>query len=392
LKILHVIPVFSEAFGGPVAVVRSMAKELAKRHEVTVYTTTALDTKHDSKTREERIDGYKIIYFNRSLKHFYFNKFMGQINLSFTMLKAIKDHLREFDLVHVHSWQQFPDVLVHKYARKYGVPYILQVHGSLPNIIEKQKIKHLFDILFGKRILQDASMLVATCQLEANQMRAAGVPAKKIAIIHNSLIESQFKNLPLEGSLKRRLGLTEEQKIILYLGRIHKIKGIDTLVKSYCNIIKEFDNTRLVIIGPDDGYLNDLKSLISLLKMENNIIVSGPAYGKEKMEAYVDAEVCVFPSNYEIFGMTTIEACACGKPVITSEVSGIAPEIIVDGETGFLIKPNDIFALSQDLRFILLNGEKARQIGKKARVFALSFFTAKKVIPDLENLYAQICS
>lgn len=134
MRILQVIPVFSDSFGGPVTAVRSISKELAKKHEVAVYTTAALDSKHDFDPKEEEINGYHVVYFPRTLRTLCYIGFLGQLNLSLGMFKAVKKDMKKFDVVHVHSWQQFPDILVHHFATKFQVPYILQTHGSIPEL------------------------------------------------------------------------------------------------------------------------------------------------------------------------------------------------------------------------------------------------------------------
>jgi len=101
---------------------------------------------------------------------------------------------------------------------------------------------------------------------------------------------------------------------VLYLGRIRRIKGVDILVKAFANIIEKLKDVRLVVVGPDDGYLGELVALINALKMEDNVLITCPLYGRDKLEAYVDAKVYVLPSRYETFPMSLLEAYACAKP------------------------------------------------------------------------------
>ena len=130
------IPVFSANFGGPVSVVRFISKELAKRHEVTVYTTAATSHRHDfiKSPIEVKKWGYRTVYFPRNLKFFGFN-------ISKTMAEALKENIQKYDIVHLHSWRHFQDIIVHHYARRYNVPYVLQVHGSLPKNNTKKNLK-----------------------------------------------------------------------------------------------------------------------------------------------------------------------------------------------------------------------------------------------------------
>jgi len=108
---------------------------------------------------------------------------------------------------------------------------------------------------------------------EAEQYRRMGVPEEKIAIIPNWIDLSEYASLPPEDSFKKKFGLKEREKIVLYLGRIHKIKGIDILVKAFANVIK-LDSVRLVVGGTDDGYLSELQALIKALRIEHNVLIT----------------------------------------------------------------------------------------------------------------------
>ena len=221
-------------------------------------------------------------------------------------------------------------------------------------------------MFFRNNILQKATKVVALNRFEADQYMRMGVPEEKIAIIPNGLDLSEYANLPPKGAFKSKFGIPEEKKIILYLGRIHKIKGIDFLIKAYAYLINDmhYKEVLLVIAGPDDGYLKEAKSLASALGISKHVLFTGPLYGQDKLEAYVDSDVVVLPSRYETFPMTILEAYACGKPVIASKVGGLE-DLIINGETGLLFEPENVKQLAESI-FNLLNGnEVAKKNGSK---------------------------
>ncbi|MEM3674483.1 MAG: glycosyltransferase [Candidatus Methanomethyliaceae archaeon] len=386
MRILQIIPVFSDPFGGPVTVVRSISKELAKRHEVTVYTTTALDSKHDIPPNECEKDGYKIIYFDRSIKPLCYSELLGPLNFSFEMARAIKNHISEFDVVHVHSWQQFPEIIVHHYAIKYRIPYTLQVHGSLTRIGAKKKLKLLYDILLGYQVLMDASKLIALHKVEAEQYKAIGIPEEKIDIIPNGIDLSEYANLPPKGYFKKKFGIPEEKKIILYLGRIHKTKGIDFLIKAYAHLTKRMGvkGTALVIAGPDDGYLNEAKVLVKSLNIAESVIFTGFIGREDKLKALVDAEVFVTPSFYG-FPVTFLEACATGVPIVTTSM-GDSLEWI-DGKAGYVSKPS-VKDFTEKICTIL-NKEIRKNISNNCLNLAKEF-SIEKVVCKLERVYKEV--
>ncbi|MEM2294111.1 MAG: glycosyltransferase [Nitrososphaerota archaeon] len=387
MRILQVVPVFSSPFGGPVTVVKSISKELAKRHDVIVYTTTALDLKHDSNPREEEIDGYRVTYFSRALKPLCYSYLFGQLNTSWGMMSAIKRNIKNFDIVHLHSWQQFPDFIVHHYATKCNVPYVLQAHGSIPRIGKKMR-KLLYDATFGYSILQDASKVIALNNLEAEQYRAMGVPEEKIAIVPNGIDLSDYANLPPKGSFKSKHNIPEDKKIILYLGRIHRTKGIDFLIKAYAYLTRKigYKDAILVIAGPNDGYLNEAKVLAKSLDLANSIIFTGFISKEDKLKALVDAEVFVTPCFYG-FPVTFLEACATGTPIVTTNLGDVLEWI--DGKAGYVTRPTP-YDMAEAIHSIISDEELRRRLSENCVNIVKSCFSIENITSKLEKVYEKV--
>jgi glycosyltransferase involved in cell wall biosynthesis len=301
-------------------------------------------------------------------------------------MKKAEEEIRRFDIIHMHNYRSFQNIIVAHYAKKYGVPYVLQAHGSLPRMVAKQRLKWIHDVFFGYGLLRDASKVIALSQMEAEQHRDMGVPDEKIAIIPNGIDLLEYADLPPKGAFRKAFGIDEGKKIVLYLGRIHKIKGIDILVKAFANVIEKLDDVKLVVVGPDDGYLAELKALIKVLKIEDNVLISGPLYGKKKLEAYIDSDVCVLSSYYEIWGMTILESIACGTPVILTENCGVA-EYLKD-RVGLVVKHGSR-TLGDALMEMLLHEDK-RSYFKKNCKDLVEDFDVSKIVPKLERIYEQI--
>jgi len=387
LKILLVVPYFppAEAFGGPVKVAYQTAKELVKRkHEVVVYTSDAKD--FSSRLRidsDNLIDGIRVHYF-RNLALTLVKKF--KLFITPQLVSRAKEEVKEFDVIHLHEYRTFQNIVIAHYANKYGVPYVLQAHGSLPRIMAKQRLKRIYDALFGYRLLRDASRVIALSRVEAEQYRSVGVPEEKIEVIPNGIDLSEYADLPPKGCFRQKFGIKEEEKIVLYLGRIHRIKGLDILVEAFAKVIEDLGDIRLVVVGPDDGYLNELKALINALKIEDNVLILDPLYGEDKLETYVDADVYVLPSRYEAFSISLLEAYACGKPVIASRVGGLT-DIVVEGITGLLVETRDVRKLTRSMLSLLNDDDRAKEMGLRSKQFVKENFTIEKVVDKLEPLY-----
>ena len=386
MKVLQIISAFYPPYssGGAAFVAHNISKALAKKgHKVTVYTTNALSREilFNPEQNPCNVDGVQVYYFRNMVYnpqiHIYFSK---------ELVEAIKESIARHDIVHIHEYRSYVSMVTMHYAKKYDVPYVLQAHGQLPRIIEKKSLKRIFDAFFGCRLLRGSSKVIALSQMEAQQYRNMGVPEERIEIIPNGIDLSEYGDLPPEGSFKKKFSIVEDEKMILYLGRIHRIKGLDVLVKAFSNIVEKLDDVKLVIVGPDDGYLSELEALIKALKIEHNVLILGPLYDRDKLEAYVDADVYVLPSRYETFPMAVLEAVACGTPALLTENCGIA-EYFRD-KVGLVVKP-DSNHLSEALLEMLLN-QKKRSIFRENCKTVIEKFNISKTVSVLERVYEEI--
>ena len=387
MKILQVVPYFppAHAFGGPVKVAYQVSRELMKRkHEVVVYTSDAGDFgSRLTMNSDKYVDGIKVHYF-RNLALMPVKKF--KLFITPQLVSRAKEEVDKFDVVHLHEYRTIQNIFIVHYAKKYGVPYVLQAHGSLPRIMAKQRLKWIYDVLFGYRLLRGASKVIALSRMEAEQYRGMGVPEEKIAIIPNGIDLSEYTHLPPKGSFKKKFNIDEDEKIVLYLGRIHRVKGIDILVKAFANIVEKLDDVKLVVVGPDDGYLGELKALIKALKMTDNVLITGPFYGKDKLEAYVDADVYVLPSRYETFPMTILEAVACRMPIILTENCGIM-EYFRD-RVGLVVKPTPKSLVDTLLK--ILQDEELSDVFRRNCEKVIEDFDVSKTILQLEEVYEAV--
>jgi glycosyltransferase involved in cell wall biosynthesis len=311
MKILQIIPAFAPKFGGPVTSVFSLSKEFVKQgNEVTVLTS---DFDYDETYAHQLEDyGVEIIPFHTMVN-------FGLFIYTPSMKKWLKDNVFRYDIIHMHNFRAYQNSLVIKYAKHYNIPTILQARGSVLPFFQKTLLKKIYDIVWGFYILKNTSKVIALCDTEAQQYQKMGVSLQKIEIIPNGIDLTQFSDLPLKGSFRSKYNISENEKIILFLGRIHKIKGIDLLIEAYSKVLEEFPNVRLVIAGPDDHYFSTLQKQIINSNITNLPLFTGPLYGKEKLSAYIDADVYVLPSRYETFPNTVLEAWACGRPVIVTK-------------------------------------------------------------------------
>jgi len=235
-------------------------------------------------------------------------------------------------------------------------------------------------------MLKNASKVIALNPTEAQQYVNIGIPKDKIETIPNGINLSKYRDLPMRGSFRKRFAISNNEKIVLYLGRIHKVKGLDILAEAFASVVAMLQDVKLVIVGPDDGYLEELERLIKVLGIENNVHVVGPVYGLDKLAAYRDADVYVLPSRYETFPMSVLEAVACGTPVILSENCGVAGYF--KDRVGLAVKP-DSSHLKEALLEILQNRER-RMFFRENCKEVVEDFSISQTVSMLEKVYDEL--
>jgi glycosyltransferase involved in cell wall biosynthesis len=380
MKILQVIPYFTPRRGGDVHICYSISRLLAEQgHDVTVITTDFEFDREYAKTLE--ILGVKIIPFNciYNLRLFL---------ISPGMCGWVKSQLKDFDLIHLHDLRSFQNAVIHYYAQKYNVPYILHPHGSTSRRIEKLKLKLLFDQIFGYKILRDARRVIAVSEEEAEYDRQMGANFQKVAVIYNGMDVSLFRDLPEYGKFRKKFNING--KMILYLGRIHKSKGIRFLIEAFSIASKKVKDSYLVIAGPDDGYKCEIDLLVNSLNLNDNVIITGFLDEKSKISAYVDADLFVSPVKYMGgVGLTPLEAILCGTPAIVTDECG---EIFKKANAGCLVRYNDLNELSKTMEHMLEMPDEAIQNVSRIKDYIDTHLTNDKFIGKILIEYSKALS
>jgi len=363
MRVLQVIPYFAPKRGGDVNVCYNISKYLTKiGHEITIITTDF---------------DYKIIVFKCTYN-------LGLFLYSPDMEHWLDLNLRDYDLVHLHNYRSYQNILAVKYANLYKIPYVLQAHGSLPRIMGKKLLKQFYDFVWGSNILKSASAVIALNNYEVSQYRHLGISSNKIKIVPNAINLNDFNCFNLTGKFKKKYKISDEENIILYLGRLNKIKGCDLLLKAFSELVTEYDSIRLLFVGPDDGFLDSLKSEVEILGLNDQVIFTGALYGQDKLTAYLDSYVYVLPSIYDTFPMTILESCACGTPVIITDRCGIAD--VVEGNVGYVVEFNK-YQLKEALIKILSNNKIRTQFSKRCRRLVEEEFNEDLCFSKLEKAY-----
>jgi D-inositol-3-phosphate glycosyltransferase len=199
---------------------------------------------------------------------------------------------------------------------------------------------------------------------------------------------------------KQFIGLRPENRMILFVGRIEPLKGVDTLIQAVATLGKGLSGRRhpvhLAIIGgePDADSAEMSEEMSRLQRLSDDLCMGGMVVflGKRAQDTlpyyYSAAEVLVMPSLYESFGMVALEAMACGTPVIASEVGGLG-YLVQDGLTGYTVPDSDPGALSSKLSILLGNNQLRAEMGERAAAYAREYVW-EKIATSIINVYQEV--
>lgn len=367
MKILHVAHFFYPCLsaGGVVNASYQIASKQREDNDVKVLSTDSCKErlKFPNGRYDVDVDGIKVDYFKNLSNRF---KMATMLDTPLFSSFRIRKEIGNYEIVHIHEHRQTLAIIVSHFARKNNIPYIVQAHGSVLPFFQKEGLKNLFDKVFGFRILHNADCVFALTEVERKQYLEMGIDEEKIEIVPLGINLEEYENLPDFGRFRSKFNIDDGDKLILFVGRIHEIKGLDLLIDSFNDLIhlNEDEGIKLAIVGPDDGYLNELDGKIKTYSLDEKVIITGPLYKEEKQEALVDCDLFVMPSKYESFTTSGLEAMACSKPLVLTKNNHIHDW--VDGNCGIACD-DDKDSLRSAIEELLFDEDLSRTYGENGR-------------------------
>lgn len=385
MRILHIVPTYIPAYryGGPIESVHALNKALVELgDEVTVLTTNSDGNKTLDVPLEKPvyIDGVRVFYFSTSFPHSWF--------YSPQMKQYAYSIAKEYDVIHETSVFLYSSFLARKLAKYFKKPFIISPRGSLMRepLKRKSAIKKKFYLSYiEKTNLLLADAIHFTAEREKAEYIAEDFPFKKAFIIENS-ITSEISESHI--SLRKKLGIAEEKKIILSLGRLNWKKGFDTLIPAFKKVYEKFPSALLIIAGEDDGYKSEIERFIAKEKIEHAVIFVGSLYGEEKEAMYRESDVFVLPSYSENFGMAVAEAMRAGIPVVITPEVAIAEDVRKSNAGKIVAKKAEFFA--EAISDILNNSEEARKMGENGQRMIKEHYNPGVIAEKMHLAYNEI--
>ncbi len=373
MRILHITSSFLPVIGGQEKVVEELAKNLKNlKHNITILTTNLLCEKANL-PKYENLNGIKIIRCKNDF-------FLGGYGYSKEAIRWLNKNWGKFDVIHSHGYNRFLSEFA-VYYLKNKKPVVFTPHGFI-HTKKNYFFKMVHDLTFG-RVIKHASICTALTKLDLREYARRGVKKERIKEVPNGINDKFLDKINKKESddFKKRQNI--KQDYLLYVGRIHKSKGLQYVIKSIENL-----NCLLVIVGQDAGYKKKVIRLAKRLDVEDKIFFLGQLSEKELLRAYKSCKIFVLFSEWEGFGIAVLEAMAAGKPVIVSD-KGSLPLLVKDKENGYVVEFKDVKKLKERINLLLENKKIREELGKKGRDFSRNYLW-KNIARVYEKMYQEI--
>ncbi|HHB89790.1 MAG TPA: glycosyltransferase family 1 protein [Anaerolineae bacterium] len=308
---------------------------------------------------------------------------------------AITRHInigREFSLMHVHDW--LSGYVANDLHQRYGIPMVATIHatemgrrrGQIWGNPLSERI-HLAE----QYLIREADLIIVCSEFMRQEViTALNAPPEKIRVIPNGVeyehlihLRDQLEALPYI----RRRWAEPDQPLIFFVGRLEWEKGPDLLVQAMPMVLEAFPNAKLILAGKG-SYTDQLVALVRELELEAHVQVVGFISDQTRNEIYAVADVAVFPSRYEPFGIVALEAMAAGAPVIVGDVGGLS-EVVEHGVTG-LRTPNDPQAIADAILQTLHNPEQAAARARRAQDVVRTQYSWEAIAERVLEVYAEL--
>ena len=388
MRILHLTPYYKPAyaFGGVVRSVEGMATSLVQRgHEVTILTTDAFDQhRRHTGAIDETIDGVHVLRRPNVLP-----ALRGRFNLSTprSMKQTAEALLPSFDVLHVHEFRTLENLLVTPVAAKLGKPIVLSPHGTLILSTGRGRYKRVWDRLLSPGIALRIDHVIALTQSELTDAKSlwtrfgTGLRPTRFSVIPNGVDLGSFNKRELAAEFRQRYQLGDAPTA-LFMGRLQQRKGVDVLIMAFK--AADVADSRLLIVGPDEGMLPLLKALAD---GDPRIVFTGYLEGDARLGALAAGDIFALPATGEGQPMAALEAMAAGMPVLLSP--GCNLEEVEEAGAGYVVDAT-VDAFADNMRLCFTDDASRWQMGERARQLVDERYAWDGIAERLEDVYLSV--
>lgn len=368
--------------GGISRVVHDLSHKLIKDgHEVTVITYRDGDVPYfedDDGVKVHRVDNFMIAT----------NNFIDWIlQLNFNMVARAGEIIAKegkFDVIHAHDWLVASSAKTLKTS--YSIPLVSTIHATEAGRnsgIRTDEQRYINDTEW-MLTYESSEVIVNSNYMKSELQRLFGLPYEKINVIPNGVNLNNFNGVYRDYDFRRRFAMDNE-KIILFIGRLVYEKGIQNLIGAMPKILDHYHDAKLVIAGKG-GMIDELKNQVNFLGINNKVYFAGYLNSTDVKKMYKCADISVFPSTYEPFGIVAIEAMLSGTPVVVSDIGGLN-EIVDHGVNGMKSYAGNSNSLADSILNLLFDHKLCDEVVKNAKAKVKAEYNWNKITNDTHFVY-----
>jgi glycosyltransferase involved in cell wall biosynthesis len=375
MNILILCHKYYPSIGGTQIYAQRVAEYCIKKgHKVTIFTSTA-----DSSLSYEELQGVHVYRFRP-----YFSSYTPHFSMPAMLPQLLSSKARKADIIHSVGYYFFPTFAAWLLRKIKKRPLLVSpVYMNHPENIPKK----IFDHTWGPAIQRAADAFIMQSEIEKNKIAALGIKAKKSYIIPFGVDPHLYSPDAHLDAIRERYGIKKGAKVLLFIGRIISAKGSFQIVKALPIIRKRFPEIRVIMVGAvAESERDEFFALVKKLNIQDVIIFPGVITSiEEKALLYALADVVLYPSLHEQFGIVALEAAVTGTPIAGTRV-GIVPQIISQGPIGLLHEFDDYEALAKNT-LELLSNPMYRENAAKIRKKIMKEYSWIKIARETEKLY-----
>lgn len=382
MKIVHYLLDLDSKHGGPQRSTRDLCVVLARTgHEVTLLTSRVADGPREWLEPVPGLPRIVELPWPGRLGQWY----------SGPQLREAERALRGADVVHFHGVWTPSNAQIGAVANRLGVRSVISLHGMLDDHCFEQKAlkKRLYLWAGASRWLRGAAAVHCSAAEELRQSQRFFDPARG-RVVPNILDLEPYRTLPGPELAHRRWpDLADASRpTLVFLGRLHPIKGLPALVDAGAELRRRGLNPRILLIGPDDtGHLDELQARARSRGVEQQLMPLGMITGELKLSLLQAACCFVLPSHHENFGLAIFEALLCGRPIVTTRGVKVYPELERSGAAVLVDAPARGDAVADAIVPLLNDRARADQMGVIGRRWAIDFLNPNRVLAQYEAMY-----
>jgi glycosyltransferase involved in cell wall biosynthesis len=298
-------------------------------------------------------------------------------------LNIIKKYVKNSDMIHLMGHWTLINIIVYYYIKKFKKPYSVCPAGALPVYGRSKPLKFFFNLIIGKKIIRNANKCIAITENERNDFYSYKVSDQKIISIPNGINIEDYKSKNNQF-FKKKYNISK--KFILFLGRLNHIKGPDILLKAFIDLKEKIQDYQLLIIGPDEGMLDEMKERVKKSGNHNNIIFAGYVGGIEKSMAYHAAELVVIPSRQEAMSIVVLEAGITATPVVITDQCGFDE---IESVNGGVVVPATIEGVKSGMEAMLMDTDGLVDKGNNLKEFCNKYYTWNASAKKYNDIHKQ---